>query len=96
MEPLFEPISAEEYHKAQAPRGTAKELKTEPRLLTTWYDLPTTFGFCTVPDHDEIQRMLKPEQKEYRQVYPTRHVFEIREGLRVCRDCFMAEADKEV
>jgi hypothetical protein len=95
MEPLFEPITAEEFHKAQAPRGSSKTLKTEPRMLTTWYELPTAFGFCTVPAHDEIQQMLLPEQKEYRQVYPTRHVFTMSEGLTICRDCFMAEADKE-
>lgn len=93
-EPLFEPISAEEFRR-QTIRGTSKrEVKTEPRMLTVWYDLPTTPGFCTIPDHNEVQQMLNPEAKEYRQRYPTRHVFEIQEGVFICRDCFMAGADK--
>jgi len=92
--PLFEIIDAETFHKGQAKTSKGKTLKTEPRMLTTWYDLPTTFGFCTVPMHDEIQKSLSPEKKEYRQVYPSRLVYKIGE-YQVCRDCFMAKADKE-
>lgn len=87
----FEVISQEEYFKASVPKG--KKVKTEPRNYTTWYDLTTHFGFCTVPRHEEIQKQLDPEKKEYRQVYPSRMVYEI-DGMKVCRDCFLREADK--
>ncbi len=92
--PLFEIIDADAYRKGTARTSKGKKLKTEPRNFTTWYDLPTHFGFCTVPTHEDVQRTLKPEQKEYRQVYPTRSVYQIGEYF-VCRDCYLAEADKE-
>jgi len=90
----IEPMTAEEFRKAQIPR-TGKTIATEPRTRTVWFTLPTTQGFCTVPDHLEVQKTLDPTKKEYRDKYPVRHVFEIREGLFVCRDCFLAEADRD-
>lgn len=93
-EPLFEPISAEEFRR-QTVQRTTREVKTEPRNLTTWFDLPTTQGFCTIAAHEEVQKMLKPEEIEYRQRYPTRHVFEISENMFICRDCFIHRADDD-
>lgn len=91
QQPLFEIISEQEFHK---PTPRKRGHKTEPRTLTTWYALaPHTMGFCTVPAHDSVQELLNPGEKEYRQMYPTRMTFEI-DGLMVCRDCFMHEADK--
>ena len=92
-EPLFEVISGEQFRKDSTPR-TTREVRTEPRLQMIWFALPTTTGYCTVPDHEEIQKMLKPEAQSYRDQYPVRHVYEMRDGLFVCRDCFLAEADK--
>ena len=91
MDDLFEVITADEFHEAKA--QTSKGLVTEPRNFTTWIGLPSRLGFCTVPDHDEIQKMLSPEQKEYRQVYPTRMVTHIGD-YDVCRDCFLRRADE--
>lgn len=93
-EPLFEIISEDEFRKQNVPK-TKREVATEPRLQTVWFGLPTSPGFCTIPAHNEIQQMLKPEQREYRQKYPTRHVFEIRPDTFICRDCFLMGADKE-
>jgi len=92
MDDLFEVISADEYHEART--QSSKELVTEPRNFTTWHALPTRLGFCTVPDHDEIQKMLSDEAKEYRQSYPTRWIVRLGE-YEVCRDCFLRGADKE-
>lgn len=99
QEPLFTPISEEEYNAAHAkpitPRRRAgSKIVTEPRIQTVWFALDTHMGFCTAPEHDEVQKMLDPEAKEYRQKYPTRLVYEIREGLTICRDCFLHEVDK--
>jgi hypothetical protein len=98
-EPLFTPISEEEYNAAHATpistkRRSGSKVVTEPRIQTVWFALDTHMGFCTAPEHEEIQRMLDPEAKEYRQVYPTRQVYEIRPGLEICRDCFLHEVDK--
>lgn len=89
--PLFEVVSEEEFTRT-APR--TKGYTTEPRTLTVWYTLPHSFGFCTVPRHEEVQEKLEPDQKEYRQRYPTRLTFPIGEYM-VCRDCFIVEADKD-
>jgi hypothetical protein len=96
---LFEPISKEEYervhrHKPAKRTRRTRELVTEPRNNTTWYGLPHVMGFCTCPYHDDIQRMLHPDAQVYRQKYPVRMTFEIREGLPICRDCFLNEGDK--
>jgi hypothetical protein len=93
-DPLFEIISEDEFRKQNTPR-TKRGVVTEPRLQTIWFALPTSLGFCTIPAHNDVQQMLKPEQKPYRQAYPTRHVFEISPGVFVCRDCFLMGADKE-
>jgi hypothetical protein len=99
QEPLFTPISEAEYEAATRPSPSARrkgsKLVTEPRTLTTWIAIETHFGFCTVPAHDEIQRILSPEQQIYRDMYPTRLVFEIEPGIMICRDCFIHEGDKE-
>ena len=94
QEPLFEVISGDEFRKSAISR-TRKELVTEPRQRTVWFALPTAPGWCTVRIHKDVQQMLNPEAKEFRDKYPVRHVFEISEGLFVCRDCFLAGADKE-
>lgn len=93
-EPLFRPVSKEEFTKKGSGARKAREPKTEPRNLVTWFALQHVQGFCTVPSHDEVIRELKPGQKEYRQRYPTRMTFRIGE-YDVCRDCFMMEADKQ-
>ena len=95
---LFEPISEDEYRRATRPVSSgARALVTEPRLQTIWFALPTHQGTCTVPGHDEVQAMLSDEKKEYREQFPgnIRYVYEISPGLFVCRDCFVAGADKE-
>lgn len=96
MDGLFEVISEDEFRKESTQR-TAREATTEPRTLTVWLALGTHthLDYCTVPAHDEVQKMLNPEQQEYRQKYPTRMVYEIRPGVLCCRDCFIAEADKD-
>jgi len=100
-EQLFLPITAEEFQAAQPTPVKAtttsrkRQPKTEPRNLTTWYTLPHTVGFCTCEQHEEIQKLLNPEQLDYRQKFPVRHTYEIREGLFICRDCFIHEGDKD-
>lgn len=89
----FEIISSTEFQKEKLRERAKVDPATLPRTLTTWLSLSTHQDFCTVPAHEEIQAMLNPEQKEYRQMYPTRYVIEIN-GMNVCRDCYMAEADK--
>lgn len=97
QESLFTPISEDEYNAAHAAPITSRKrtskVVTEPRIQTVWFTLDTHLGFCTVPAHEEIQKMLDPEAKEYRQVFPTRMVYEIN-GMMVCRDCFVHGADK--
>lgn len=96
QEPLFEIITGDEFRKETITAASSrKQLRTEPRLQTIWFALPSHQGFCTVPDHDEVQKMLKPEQLPYRDKYPTRYVYEISPGLFVCRDCFLMGADKD-
>lgn len=90
----IESISAEEFRRETLPKSS-KQLTTEPRTRTVWFDLPHTTGYCTVPAHEEVQKLLDPSKREYRDKYPVRHVFEIRAGLFICRDCFIAEADKD-
>jgi hypothetical protein len=94
QEPLFEVISADEYRKESISR-TRRELVTEPRLQTVWFALPTSPGWCTVLAHKEVQKSLPPEKKAIRDQYPVRHVFEMSPGLFVCRDCFLAGADRD-
>ena len=89
----IESVSRDEFVRENVARKS-KEVATEPRTLTVWTGLPYSMGFCTVPGHEDVQRTLNPEQLEYRQKYPTRWVIRIGE-YDVCRDCFMAEADKD-
>ena len=89
----IEPIGKEQFQKEAATRKT-KELVTEPRTRTVWVELPYTLGFCEVPAHDEVIKTLDPSAQAYRDKYPTRWVIDI-DGVKVCRDCFMAEADKD-
>jgi len=99
-EPLFEVITEEEANAPDTskPKTTTRRKKganTDDRTQTGWYNLShTVHGFCTVPRHEEVQRILNPEQLEYREKYPTRMLFEIGEYL-VCKDCYLAEADKQ-
>ena len=90
----IESISSEEFKREAVTPRKSKSLATEPRTRTVWVDLPYTLGFCTVPAHDEVQKLLSPEEKEYRQKYPTRWIIRIGE-LDVCRDCFLVGADKD-
>lgn len=98
-EPLFYPISEAEYEEAHrqtpSPRRRGKAIVTEPRNQTTWYAIDHFLDFCTCPAHDEIQAMLSPEKQQYRQLFPTRMVFEIKPGMKICRDCFIHEGDKD-
>lgn len=99
---LFEPISSDEFKAATQPkaktstgvrRGRRKEPDTEDRTLTGWYKLDHFMDFCTVPMHDELQRSMNEEKQAYRQRYPVRMVITIGD-YQVCRDCYVAEADK--
>ena len=91
---LFTVVDADTFSKQIGPKQRKKRSpKTEPRTLTVWFDLTHHVGYCTVPRHDEVQQELKPGQKEYRQRYPVRQLFTIGD-TEVCRDCFIAEADK--
>lgn len=92
QQPLFEVITKEEYERGTT--GAKRATNTEDRTLTGWYKLTHHYGFCTVPNHDEVYKTLHPEQQEYRQKYPTRMIFEIGRYF-VCRDCFLAEADRD-
>lgn len=83
--PLFEVINQEEFLESQ--RHT-KEYATEPRTFTTWFKLPHYMGMCEVPQHDEIQAALKPDQQAVRQRFPVRMVFTVN-SVPTCRDCFM-------
>ena len=83
--PLFEVINQDEFVQSQR---TSREYQTEPRTLTTWFKLPHNMGMCEVPEHDEIQQALNPEEIVIRQKYPVRMVFAIN-GIPTCRDCFM-------
>lgn len=90
----IESVGRDEFKReATAPRKS-KTLQTEPRTRTVWVELPYSLGFCTVPAHEEVQKTLNPGQLEYRQKYPTRWIIRIGE-LDVCRDCFLAGADKD-
>ena len=106
MDDLFTPLNEDEFRRETAsiekePKQTTRRTRkivTEPRNMTTWYAISATHhshGFCQCDRHEEVQRMLNPEAKSYRDQYPVRMVFEIRPGLLICRDCFIAEADKD-
>jgi len=92
----IEPMTAEEFRKAQIPKAT-RTVATEPRTRVVWFTLPTSMGFCTIEAHEEVQKILSqdPEKKTYRDTYPVRHVYEISEGVFICRDCFIAGVDKD-
>lgn len=94
QESLFTVVDQATFNEAIGQKQRNKRSpKTEPRTLTTWYDLTHHTGFCTVPAHEEIQELLNPDQLSYRQRYPTRHLITI-DGVDVCRDCFINEGDK--
>jgi len=92
----IESVGREEFKReAASTQRKSKALTTEPRTRTVWVELPYSLGFCTVPAHDEVMKLLTPNQKVYRDKYPTRWIIRIGE-LDVCRDCFLAGADKDV
>jgi len=68
------------------------------RTQTGWHKLPHVMGFCTVPIHDELQKSICAASEEARlfreQKYPNRMTYLI-DPYRVCRDCYVAEADIE-
>jgi hypothetical protein len=91
----IESISPDEFKREAAAPRKSKTLTTEPRTRTVWVDLPYSLGFCTVPAHDEVMKTITSEvAKTYRDKYPTRWIIRIGE-LDVCRDCFLAGADKD-
>lgn len=98
----FEEISEEELKKElNAPTGGRSrntKFDTSIRTNTNWHRLPHIMGFCTVPSHDEVQKLImeaSEEAREYReQRYPSRMTYFI-DPYHVCRDCFVAEADIE-
>jgi hypothetical protein len=99
QEGLFDIVSKEEFEasqptKAEKKTRSKKVAKTEPRINTVWFALSHEMGFCTCPNHEEIQKLLNPEEKEYRQKYPVRMVYPITDDMWICRDCFIAEGDK--
>lgn len=98
----FEEITEDELLKeTTAPRTThARNKKYDPdiRTHTNWHKLPHIMGFCTVPKHDEMQKIIiaeSEEAREYReQRYPNRMTYFI-EPYSVCRDCFVNSIDIE-
>ena len=55
--------------------------------MTTWYAISATHhshGFCQCDRHEEVQRMLNPEAKSYRDQYPVRMVFELIRLHNIC------------
>jgi hypothetical protein len=61
----------------------------------TWYNLEHHMDFCTIEAHEEIQKMLNPEQLEYREKYPTRMTVTLPDGRKMCKDCFYHRGDEE-
>ncbi len=104
MSDLFEYLSPEEFEREmgkaapQKPPSTkgkrTRAVVTEPRTNTVWYALNHVMGFCECPAHDEIQMLLNPTAKVYRQKYPVRMTYEIQPGMHICRDCFTHGGDK--
>lgn len=98
----FEEITEEELKKelSTTTSGRTRNPKydTDIRTNTNWHRLPHIMGFCTVPSHDEVQKLIiegSEEAREYReQRYPSRMTYFI-DPYHVCRDCFVAEADIE-
>lgn len=90
----IESVSRDEFRREATQVRKTKTVTTEPRTRTVWVDLDYSLGFCTVPSHHEVMQTLTPGQMVYRDKYPTRWVIRIGE-LDVCRDCFLAEADKD-
>ena len=89
----IETISEEDFRRAQ--QTATKVVVLEPRTRVVWFALPTHQGKCNLPDHEEVQKTLSERALAYRAAYPIREVFEIRPGVQLCRDCFLAGADKE-
>jgi hypothetical protein len=99
----FEEISEDELKQALAApsstgKGRNKKFDINDRTQTGWFRLPHIMGFCTVPTHDELQKLIcetSEEAKEWRQQqYPNRMTYFI-DPYHVCRDCYFAEADNE-
>lgn len=99
----FEEITEEELKKEIAEStgtGRKKNKKYDDtiRTQTGWHKLPHIMGFCTVPTHDELQKLIcetSDEAREYReQMYPNRMTYLI-DPYHVCRDCYVAQADIE-
>ena len=79
-------------------RTKTKKFDENDRSQTGWFKLPHIMGYCTVPTHDELQKLIaetSEEKKEWReQHYPNRMTYFI-DPYHVCRDCYIAEADVE-
>jgi hypothetical protein len=99
----FEEITEDELLKETAAttstgRPRNKKFDDSIRTNTNWHKLPHIMGFCTVPAHDELQKLIceaSDEAREYReQRYPNRMTYFI-DPYHVCRDCFVAEVDIE-
>lgn len=97
----FEAISADEFAEATKPsprRASSKTPKGLPdeRTITTWLTLDTRLGECTMPQHREVLERMGTLELEYRRRYPVRMVYKLSEELFMCRDCYRAEADREL
>lgn len=100
----FEEITEAELLKETTASNTGggrprnKKFDDSIRTHTNWHKLPHIMGFCTVPTHDEMQKLIceaNPEAREYReQRYPNRMTYFV-DPYHVCRDCFVNEVDIE-
>ena len=98
----FEEISEDELKKETAAtggKGKNPKFDDTDRSQTGWFRLPHVMGFCTVPKHDEVQKLIFETGDEdaimwRTQKYPNRMTYSI-DPYRVCRDCYISEADIE-
>ncbi len=99
----FEEITEDELKKelttsTPGTKGKNKKFDDTDRSQTGWFRLPHVMGFCTVPTHDELQKLIcetSDDAREWReQHYPNRMTYSIPPYM-VCRDCYVNEADIE-
>jgi len=103
VEFAFEEISEEELKKeltttTHSTRGKNKKFDDTDRTQTGWFRLPHVMGFCTVPTHDELQKLIveaSDDAREWReQHYPNRMTY-LLPPYYVCRDCYVNEEDNK-
>jgi hypothetical protein len=95
----FEEISEDQLKaelKTSTSRSKNKKFDDTDRSQTGWFRLPHLMGFCTVPTHDELQKLICETSEDARQwreqKYPNRMTYFI-DPYHVCRDCYIASAD---